>query len=94
MRDRLKDFERRDVQLVIVTTDTQLPVRGSLPILSDPGTVVSATYGVPFQFGGGNRPASFLMDRKGVIRLRYMEPTYRTRPNLDTVVSDIAALGL
>jgi peroxiredoxin len=44
-------------------------------------------FGVP-------RPATYILDNKGVIRARYMEPTYRTRPNLDTVLADIAALKL
>jgi hypothetical protein len=45
LRDRLKDFERRDVRLLIVTADSEVPVRGSLPILADIAPVVSATYG-------------------------------------------------
>src|SRR5262249_24313159 len=44
----------------------------SLPILSDIAPVVSATYGVPFQFGGGNRPAQFVVDRKGILRYVYL----------------------
>jgi hypothetical protein len=90
LRDRLKDFERRDVQLVIVTTDTQVPIRGSHLILSDPAATVSATYGVAFQvLGGANRPASFVIDREGVIRFIYlagMKPGhvfYSTEPQHD-----------
>src|SRR5262249_19565438 len=43
-----------------------------LPILSDTPIVVSATYGVPFQFGGGNRPAQFVIDHKGMLRFVYL----------------------
>ena len=49
--------------------------------------VGSAQFGVP-------RPILYVVDRSGTIRLRYMEPTYRTRPDLDAVLRDAAALGL
>ena len=36
-----------------------------------------------------------LVDRDdGTILLRYMEPTFRTRPDLDVVLADAAALNL
>lgn len=49
--------------------------------------VGSAAFGVP-------RPTLYVLDDKGTIRLRYMEPTFRTRPDLDGVLKDIAALKL
>lgn len=49
--------------------------------------VGSAAFGVP-------RPTLYVLDAKGTIRLRYMEPTFRTRPNLDMVLKDISALRL
>ena len=49
--------------------------------------VGSAAFGVP-------RPTLYVIDRGGTIRLRYMEPTYRTRPDLEVVLRDAAALGL
>lgn len=49
--------------------------------------VGSAQFGVP-------RPVAYILDRSGTIRLRYMEPTYRTRPDLEMVLRDAAALGL
>ena len=49
--------------------------------------VGSAQFGVP-------RPIVFVLDGKGTIRLRYMEPTYRTRPDLAKVLNDIEALTL
>lgn len=45
----------------------------------------SAAFGVP-------RPTLYVVDGKGVVRLRYREPTFRTRPNLDLVLRDVAAL--
>jgi peroxiredoxin len=49
--------------------------------------VGSAAFGVP-------RPTLYVLDRRGIVRLRYREPTFRTRPNLDEVLKDIGALGL
>jgi peroxiredoxin len=49
--------------------------------------VGSAAFGVP-------RPTAYIIDRNGTVRARYMEPTFRTRPDLDTVLSEAAALGL
>jgi peroxiredoxin len=49
--------------------------------------VGSAAFGVP-------RPTLYVIDTDGTIRARYMEPTYRTRPDLEQVLRDAAALGL
>jgi len=49
--------------------------------------VGSAAFGVP-------RPTLYLIDRSGTIRARYMEPTFRTRPDLDIVLNDAKALKL
>jgi peroxiredoxin len=59
----------------------------SLGIRDEQYPVGSAQFGVP-------RPTLYVVDRSGMIRLRYMEPTYRTRPYLDAVLRDTAALGL
>jgi hypothetical protein len=40
------------------------------------------------------RSTIYVTDKSGTIRLRYMEPTYRTRPDLDVVLRDAAALNL
>jgi peroxiredoxin len=59
----------------------------SLGIRDEQYPVGSAAFGVP-------RPTLYVLDRDGTIRLRYMEPTYRTRPDLEVVLRDIEALGL
>jgi peroxiredoxin len=59
----------------------------ALGIRDEQYPVGSAQFGVP-------RPVLYVLDRDGTIRLRYMEPTYRTRPNLDAVLQDIAGLDL
>lgn len=59
----------------------------ALGIRDEQYPVGSAAFGVP-------RPTLYVLDPTGKIRLRYMEPTFRTRPDLDAVLKDIAALKL
>jgi len=59
----------------------------SLGIRDPQYPVGSPAFGVP-------KPTLYILDRQGVIRLRYQEPTYRTRPNLDAALHDIEAAGL
>jgi peroxiredoxin len=59
----------------------------NLGIRDEQYPVGSAAFGVP-------RPTLYVLDRSGTIRLRYMEPTYRTRPDLEAVLRDVAALNL
>ena len=55
-----------------MTTDVRVEERGSHVILADRAATVSATYGVAFQaLGGANRPATFVIDREGIIRFEY-----------------------
>jgi peroxiredoxin len=49
--------------------------------------VGSAAFGVP-------RPTLYIIDRSGKIRARFMEPTYRTRPDLNIVLAEAKALNL
>ncbi len=59
----------------------------SLGIRDEQYPVGTAQFGVP-------RPLLYVVDHSGTIRLRYLEPTYRTRPDLDVVLREAAALGL
>jgi len=67
--------------------DPEGAINLSLGIRDEQYPVGSAAYGVP-------RPTLYVIDRTGTVRLRYMEPTYRTRPDLEVVLRDAAALGL
>jgi peroxiredoxin len=62
-------------------------INQSLGIRDEQYPVGSAQFGVP-------RPTLYLIDRNGTVRLQYMEPTYRTRPDLDGVLRDVASLAL
>lgn len=60
-------------------------INASLGIRDEQYPVGSAQFGVP-------RPTLYVIDRNATIRLRYMEPTYRTRPDLDIVLAEAARL--
>lgn len=105
---RLAEFEALGLSVITVSVD-EVPLIAKFAeaqeigytMLADPNgdineelgirdtqyPVGSAAFGVP-------RPILYIVDRGGTIRARYMEPTYRTRPDLDTVLEDAAALGL
>ena len=68
-------------------SDPEGAISLSLGIRDEQYPVGSAAFGVP-------RPTLYIVDRNGTIRLRYMEPTYRTRPDLEGVLRDVVALGL
>ena len=68
----------------------------SFPVLMDPSLTVSATYGVPFQMRIhtelSNRPATFIIDKSGVIRFAKRAATFFDRPNPKTVLSELGKL--
>ena len=108
VNSRLAEFEALGLSVVTVSVD-EVPLIAQFAdaqdigytMLADPNgdineelgirdtqyPVGSAAFGVP-------RPILYVVDRSGTIRARYMEPTYRTRPDLDTVLEEAAALGL
>ena len=66
-----------------------------LPRDSEPRLEVPPAFApyLPAALPDVNVPA-YILDRQGIIRMCYQEPTYRTRPNLDAVLHDIEAAGL
>jgi peroxiredoxin len=69
----------------VMLADPDGAINLSLGIRDEQYPVGTAAFGVP-------RPTLYVLDRTGTIRLRYMEPTYRTRPDLDAVLRDVAGL--
>lgn len=63
----------------------------SFPVLMDPSLTVSATYGVPFQMRVhtelSNRPATFIIDKAGVIQFAQRAETFADRPSVEKVMS-------
>jgi peroxiredoxin len=105
LRDKIKDFEDRNVQLLAIDPHESYRVRhlmrevGSspdavaFPILADAAVTVSATYGVAFQMNihteWSNRPATFIVDREGVIRYERRGTTFFDRPNPPEILEEL-----
>lgn len=88
LHDRKADFERRGYQLLAVMGQDAAQVRKLIelagfeagkvgfPVLADPASTASASYGVACQVnwwgdGWSSRPAVFVLDRGGVLRYEY-----------------------
>jgi peroxiredoxin len=68
----------------------------NFPLLSDPSLTVSATYGVPFQMRihteWSNRPATFIIDRSGVVRFAQRAKSFNDRPSVDRILDELRSL--
>ena len=69
------------------------------PMLADPTGAINLKLGIrdkPYPLGtnafGVPRPILYIIDRRGTIRARYMEPTYQTRPDLEKVLTEVAGI--
>ena len=66
------------------------------PLLVDPSHTVSATYGVAFQMRIhtelSNRPATFIVDRDGIVRYARRAKTFNDRPSPDDVLAELKRL--
>jgi peroxiredoxin len=108
VNNRLAEFDALGLSVITVSVDEVPLIRQfadeqdvGYTMLADPNgdineqlgirdeqyPVGSAQFGVP-------RPTLYIIDTSGTIRARYMEPTYRTRPDLDVVLSDARMLDL
>ena len=104
----LARFRELGVSVVSISVDEVAPIAAfaqeqhiGYTMLSDPHGDINLSLGIrdpQYPVGspafGVPKPTLYILDRQGVIRLRYQEPTYRTRPNLDGVLHDIEAAGL
>lgn len=105
---RLAEFEALGLGVVSVSVDEIAKIAGfadqqeiRYTMLADPSGAINEALGIrDHQYPVGSnafgvpRPVLYVIDRSHVVRLRYMEPTYRTRPELDLVLRDAAALDL
>jgi len=66
------------------------------PLLLDPSLTVSAEYGVPFQMRihveRSNRPTTFIVDKKGIIRYEKRARTFADRPRLNVLIDELKKL--
>lgn len=67
------------------------------PLLLDPSLTTSAAYGVPFQMRihteWSNRPATFVIDRDGIIRFAQLARTFNDRPGVETILQELKKLA-
>lgn len=68
----------------------------SYPLLVDPTHTVSANYGVAFQMRIHtelcNRPATFIIDRDGVVRYARLARSFSDRPSTDDILAELKKL--
>ena len=102
-------FDAAGVQILVVDPHESYRVRHMLkdsgleakdlhvPVLADPTHVVSATYGVAFQMRihteWSNRPATFIIDRQGIIRFAQRARKYSDRPNVEKLFQEVDKLA-
>jgi peroxiredoxin len=105
VNERLGEFEALGFGIVTVSVDDVDTIAGfaeqqgiAYTMLADPNgdinealgirdpqyPVGSAAFGVP-------RPVLYVLDRRSTVRAVHMEPTFRTRPDLDAVLAGLEA---
>jgi len=66
------------------------------PLLADPSLTTSAAYGVAFQMRIhtelSNRPATFIIDRDGLLRYAHRAKTYADRPTAADILDELENL--
>ena len=108
MRERLPAIREAGAELVAVDPHERWASQSLLketgltsddlnyPLLTDPALTVSATYGVAFQMRihteWSNRPATFLIDREGVLRFERRAKTFDDRPTANEILAELAKL--
>jgi len=69
----------------------------SFPLLMDPTLTTSAEYGVVTQMRihteWSNRPATFVIDREGIIQYMKKGNSFADRPTADQIIKEIADLA-
>ncbi len=68
----------------------------SYPLLMDPSLTVSAMYGIAFQMRIhtelSNRPATFIIDRDGILRYEKRATTFSDRPSPEELLKKLEQL--
>ncbi len=107
MRQLLDAEMKKDTELLVVSVDdstgtqktvARISADGVAPdfgFLSDPDHAVIARYGILNPNGGSRgipHPATYVIDREGVVRWRDIETDYKIRPANEAVVTAVRAL--
>lgn len=109
MRETLNSVKDRDAVLLAVDPHEVFSAKFLLketgfttddvhfPLLMDPSQTVSATYGVAFQMRIhtelSNRPATFIIDKAGVLRYAKRGTSFSDRPKPDQILAELKKLG-
>lgn len=102
VNERLSDFDALGLSVVSVSVDDVDQIASfadeqdiQYTMLADPAGAINEALGIrdnQYPVGsdafGVPRPVLYVIDAAGIVRLRYLEPTYRTRPDLDVVLRD------
>ncbi len=108
MRGKLESLEDQNAQLIVIDPHEHWSAKSllkesgfetddvSYPLLMDPSLIVSATYGVLFQMRihteWSNRPATFIIDRDGIIRYARRATSFNDRPTPNDIVAELRKL--
>ena len=74
----------------IAKENTGLP---QFPLLSDPGHKVIDRYGLLNPSGRGlPHPATYVIDKKGIVRWRFVEVDYKVRPTNEQIIEALKGI--
>ena len=109
MREKLPEIREAGAELLAVDPHEQWAAKSLLketglttddlhyPLLLDPALSISATYGVAFQMRIhtelSNRPATFLIDKEGVLRYARRAETFSDRPSAGDLLNELKKLN-
>ncbi len=109
LRERLDELQAAGAQLIAIDPHEPYAAQALLeevgfdaddvhyPLLCDPAHAVSAAYGVAFQMRIHtelcNRPATFIIDRDGIIRYAKWGRSFADRPSPKTILEELAKLA-
>lgn len=87
---------REDLQRMVDRISRDDALAPHFPFLSDPGHAVIDRYGLFNDQDPRGRqithPATFIIDREGVVRWRFVEVDYRVRPSNEEIVEALSSL--
>ena len=88
------DTHAQSLDLLAGLARTPGPAQAAFPLLEDQGHRVIDRYGI---LNPGSRgwphPATYVIDRNGMVRWKFVETDYRVRPKNDDIVAALHALN-
>ena len=99
LQEHLEAIRGRNAEVVAVSTDDALRISMTVRelgvnflLVSDPQLRVVLQFGVLHPTEGIARPATFLIDAKGVVRLVHVGRNYADRPSIGAILDALAWL--